>query len=268
MKEKYQCPYCQRKVKYFTRLMEHTSGEHICPHCKKHSNITQKKEMWMTLIAAVIVALFIMLFYLIAGESMVEAQKADGSFFFLNLIFFGSSMMIKWVIWELIPFLAFFLISPCFMEFTPQKRFLEQSNTINIDLSVPKVSTDTRSSDSKSGSTRKIPLTSPTVYTGEFEEISSSSKTGSATRAFDLNGDVHSQGTQTVNVNSRQTSTSQSHRSDVPLKKVSHEPPKDEVTQYRSNTANAPIIPRDASSNEKPTVDRKTTGNYSGNRKF
>lgn len=268
MKEKYQCPYCQRKIRYFTRLIEHSSGEHICPHCKKHSNIAQKKEMWMTLITAVIVALVIMLFYLIAGDSMIEAQKADGSFFFLNLIFFGSGKMIKWILWELVPFLAFLLISPCFMEYTPQKRFIEQSNTTSIDLSVPKISSDARSSDSKSSGTRKIPLPSQTVYTGEFEEISSSSKTSTATRAFDFNSDVHSQSTPTVNVNGRQTSISQSHRSDAPLKKVSHEPYREDIHRHRSGKGNVPIVPREAVGSEKPNADKKTAGNYSGNRKF
>ena len=60
--DKKKCPYCNRKISYTTRLIEHGDAEHDCPNCNKTSKITQDSRIWALLLLCSIFALFILIF--------------------------------------------------------------------------------------------------------------------------------------------------------------------------------------------------------------
>ncbi|MBQ7999593.1 MAG: hypothetical protein IJ298_00040 [Ruminococcus sp.] len=261
-KDKQKCPYCSRKISYKTRLLEHGDAEHDCPHCNKTSKITQNSNIWILLILCSMVAIFIMIFYFTSAKSIQNAFDDDGKFGFLVALFFGKGKEIKWMLWEMIPFAVFFFVSPLFIEFSPLKRFMEQTPS-NIDLSVP-VSSSSRG-DKPTGRTRSIPKTQTTSFKGVYEDISSSSETVDKTRAFRMSDMVHSGEIDGVtDVTPVSTSKSGSYSSDAPLKRVNHEQVREYTPRservHTQPSAQKSQIPRD----KKPTQG----GNYSANRKF
>lgn len=265
-KDKKRCPYCSRKIKYGRRFLDHNKGEHICDHCKKISNIKQNSLIWIALIITCLFALLIMIFYLTSAKGIQDTYDDTGKMKFFVSLFFGSLKELKWIIWEIIPFLVFYFVSPVFIEYYPQKRFIEQTQT-KIDLSVPM--TNTASIRTKADSNkRNIPRQKQTPFTGVYEDISSSSGEMSKTRAFSVS-DVPSckEETEKVNIsdiNIQKNSTSRSYSSDAPLIKVSHE------TVVRDDDIKEYIPVKDRVQEVRPVSNEKNTpaGNYSANRKF
>ncbi len=218
MKSKYLCPYCSRKVKYFTRLVEHNLGEHKCKHCKKKSNISQNKTMWLLLLGAVIFAALIMIFYFVCQKSINRANEETGAYGFLCFLFFGKATVIKWIMWEAVPFLVFYFVSPFFITYKPQQRFVEQT-TSSIDLDIPNMpSVNNGATRGIDGGTKIIPKADEGEFVGEFEDISSSSDI-EKTRAFDVNNLSN----ENININNPKNSVSASYSSDTPLKRINHE---------------------------------------------
>ncbi len=267
MKINYVCPYCSRKITYFTRLTEHNLGEHECKHCKKKSNIKQDKNMWLLLIGAIAIALIIMLLYFIFAKSVNFANEENGSYGFLCFLFFGSGYEIKWLLWEMTPFIAFYFLAPMFMTFSPQKRFVEQTTT-SIDLNVPGVPMVTGSFPVVDGNTRVIPKADEIgEYSGTYEDISSSSDMG-RTRAFDVN---NISAEQAINITKPKTSTSASYRDSEPLKKITHN---EEVTVDKNDEVRVDWdsavrkYKREEDPVKKYMKDQAEKGNFSANRKF
>ncbi len=261
-KDKFKCPYCGRKIGYGTRLIEHKKGEHTCNHCQKNSNIKQDSYIWILLALCGVFSLFILVFYLSSAEYIQNIYDDSGKMKFLVSLFFGNLMILKWIIWEMIPFVVFYFVSPVFLKFTPQKRFMEQTQT-KIDLSVPIVST---SSKSKADSRTQNILKKQTEFSGVYEDISSSSSANmDKTRSFRVSD---AQSSEYTDVNKERTSKSQSYSSDAPLIRVSHEPvvpaEEDDMKEY------VPSKDREKSHSQvKVTVQtEKPKSNYSANRKF
>lgn len=260
------CPYCSRKISYGRRLLEQSKGEHTCKHCKKVSNIKQNSFIWISFIIACMIALIIMVFYLSAAKNIQKTYETTGQMKFLVKIFFGSLKEIKWVIWETIPFIIFYFISPLFIEFYPQKRYMSETQT-NIDLSVPLTNTASMPKVKTESKTRNIPKVKEPVFSGEYEDISSNSGNGiDKTRAFKVTGtvDINQQNESKTDINFISNSKSQSYSSDAPLIKVNREPQyaEEEVKEY---------IPAKERLQEKSPVQKEKpapTGNYSANRKF
>lgn len=92
------CPYCDSEVKYIEALTEISTGEHTCSVCNKNSNIKYNKKMYIP--AAVLLALAI----IIASVVFFASEK--------------SHMLLALVI-VLIPFAAFYFITPLYFELTP-----------------------------------------------------------------------------------------------------------------------------------------------------
>lgn len=257
----HKCPYCNRKVKYTVRLLEHNHGEHICSHCEKPSNITQNKQIWKSLLISVLCAVVVMIFYLVFSDMIEDAYARNGGFLGLFVgLFFGKGKIVKWMIWELIPFAVFFFYSPEYMEFTPQKRYMEQTAT-KIDLSIPLTSKKTVD-EIKSGlkNSRVIPEEDRGVFTGNFEDISSTSKNNFSedinlekTKSFDVSS--------AVNITPEKTSKASSYTSEIPLKKM--DPVVNRERDYFESIS---------SRREEPLQEKRessvTGGNYSANRKF
>lgn len=262
------CPYCLRKINYGRRFLEKSKGEHTCSHCKKISNIKQNSLIWISFIIACMLALIIMVFYLSSAKSIQKTYDTTGKMkFFVNL-FFGSMKEVKWVIWETLPFIVFYFISPLFIEFYPQKRFMSETQT-NIDLSIPLSSMTSTEKLKAENRTRNIPKIKEPEFSGIYEDISSSSSGDiEKTRAFNVMDavDVNVNKNNMTDISYKSNSKSQSYSSDVPLIKVNREPlyqEDEEVKEYipakeRTQDIKIPV------QKEKPAG----TGNYSANRKF
>lgn len=268
---KKKCPYCQRKVDYGTRLVEHGKGEHTCSHCQKVSKITQNFNIWMLLVFCLIGAAFIMVFYFVSAEGIEAAYREDGTGKILMTLFFGETKEIKWILWELVPFIVFFFVSPVFIELTPMKRYMEQ--TSSIDLSVP-TRTSTDKGQRPSSKTRVIPKAQETEFRGAYEDISSSSGTDS-TRAFTISGADSKENTteaEYTDVTTRSTSKSESYSSDVPLRKMTREASLfetyDDVREYVPKSERKGNVASGRSDNTSNVSKKPSNGNYSGNRKF
>lgn len=97
------CPYCGKKIGYFTAFSLHNQGEYFCPKCKKESNIIIKKTLLMPFISAVVVAIFILLAFLMF-------TKRDNLWFMLFIA---------------VPFFAFYAITPLFVRLKPKKNHMD-----------------------------------------------------------------------------------------------------------------------------------------------
>lgn len=98
---KTQCPYCGKKISYFTALSIRRRGEYFCKKCKKESNIHIKKTIWVYFIAAVIPALGMMIYYL----------------------FMTNRENLWFALFVAIPFIIFYLLTPVFVRLRPKKKF-------------------------------------------------------------------------------------------------------------------------------------------------
>lgn len=112
------CPYCGKEISYVKALTIRRRGEYYCKKCKKESNIIIKKTIWIFFIIMLLIALFIMGFYLF----MTNRE---------NLIFIPLVM---------IPFLIFYLFSPLFVRLRPKKKFqdsLYDTEMVNTPIASP-----------------------------------------------------------------------------------------------------------------------------------
>ena len=95
------CPYCGRRVGYFTALNIRRRGEFYCNRCKKESNIHIKKTIWLYFISMVLLALLILAYFLLLTDKQ-------------NLWF---------LLYVMIPFIFFYIFSPLFVRLRPKKKF-------------------------------------------------------------------------------------------------------------------------------------------------
>lgn len=256
MANNYKCPYCSRKISYTTRLVEHGQGEHNCSHCQKPSNITQSKGIWRLFTLCTLAAGIIMIFYLLFGNIIQDSYDENGSLGFLVALFFGKGKEIKWIIWELIPFAVFFFVSPKYMNFIPLRKFMEQTPS-KIDLTIPTPQRKSNNTYKSEFNTRTIPKVDQEEFTGEYEDISSSSL--EKTRNFSVND--------AVNVTPASTSTSSSYRSDAPLRRVNSELERD-VLREAEYYAQAERVKSEKNQPVQRETAKPSQNNFSGNRKF
>lgn len=111
------CPYCGKRISYFTALSIRRRGEYYCKRCKKESNVYIKKTIWVMFFAALVFALIIMGYFLLLTDR-------ENPWFILFVA---------------VPFLLFFLFSPLFVRLRPKKKFqdslydTEMVNTPMVD---------------------------------------------------------------------------------------------------------------------------------------
>ncbi|MBR2723967.1 MAG: hypothetical protein IKB72_00800 [Ruminococcus sp.] len=271
-KESKRCPYCSRKVNYWRRLLENSKGEHTCKNCKKISNIKQNPVIWITLILCCLFALFILIFYFSSAKSIQNTYDDTGKMKFLVKLFFGDLKEVKWILWEIFPFIVFYFISPFFIEFSPQKRFMEQTQS-KIDLSVPLTNTSSNPKVKTDQRSRNILKVKEPAFSGVYEDISSSSENDmDKTKSFKVSDsseyfkeDKKETTEVMTDINVQKNSVSNSYSSDVPLVKVSHNTPlvsaDEDVKEY--------VPTKERAKENKPAEQEKPTqSNYSANRKF
>lgn len=109
------CPYCGKKISYFTLMHEKNRGEHFCRSCRKESKICIQKK------AAVFFVLTTVLSIIIAGW----------------LIMFDGVEKLWTVSLVIAPFLLFYLITPIFVDLRPYRKYKEwmtaHTEIINTD---------------------------------------------------------------------------------------------------------------------------------------
>lgn len=104
------CPYCGKRISYFTALSIRRRGEYYCKKCKKESNVHIKKTIWVLFFAALVFALIILGYYLLITDR-------ENPWF----VFFVA-----------VPFLLFYLFSPLFVRLRPKKKF--QDSLYDTDM--------------------------------------------------------------------------------------------------------------------------------------
>ncbi len=97
------CPYCGRRISYFTTFHEKKRGIHTCTRCKKESKIKTDFRLIVAFIAVVLVVLMFMVLW-------------SGSGNYNNFI----GVIITAVI-----LLVFYLTTPLFIRFVPLKKYRE-----------------------------------------------------------------------------------------------------------------------------------------------
>lgn len=101
------CPYCGKKLGYFTAFAERKRGEHTCSNCGRHSNIFFSKFYKFLIAFTVLVSVFLVII-------------ATSPYCISNL----------WgMLWVAIPFLILYLITPFFLKLVP----LKNNNRLNLD---------------------------------------------------------------------------------------------------------------------------------------
>ena len=106
------CPYCGKRISYFTALSIRRRGEYYCKKCKKESNVHIKKTIWVLFFAALVFALIILGYYLLITDR-------ENPWF----VFFVA-----------VPFLLFYLFSPLFVRLRPKKKFQDSLYDTDICL--------------------------------------------------------------------------------------------------------------------------------------
>ena len=112
------CPYCGKEISYFKGLAIRRRGEYYCNKCKKESNIYINKSIWVLFFGALVFSLIILGYYLI----MTNRE---------NLWF---------MLFAVIPFLLFYLLSPLFIRLRPKKKFqdsLYDTEMVNNPMADP-----------------------------------------------------------------------------------------------------------------------------------
>lgn len=251
--------------------MEKGNGEHYCKSCKKPSNVVQDKKIWLLFAIAAVFSLFILLFYFSFSGVVQHAYNTNGDYGAMVAVFFGKYKTIKWILWEVIPFLVFFFVSPLFVNFQMQKKYAYTSAD-HIDLGTDFIPPIDTQETKTSGSTRVIPKVGVTKVEDNynFENISSNSgRNLSDTRNFNIKGEV-------TQINPESYVKSASYSSDAPLKKVEHSAqvnstsvPQQTQELYRVKVLREQELRRQELQAQAKNLDNKSSErNYSGNRKF
>lgn len=97
------CPYCGRRLSYPSAFMYKSKGEYTCTRCKKKSNVSIDKKMWLLFILVFLIALVstILIVMYIAAEA------------------YASFLLV------MIPFFIFYLLVPFFVKLRPLKKYRE-----------------------------------------------------------------------------------------------------------------------------------------------
>ena len=97
------CPYCGKRISFFSAFLIRRRGEYFCNKCKKESNIHIRKTIFIPFFLVVILAVLVLAFFLFM-------TKRDNLWFMLAVA---------------IPFFIFYLITPFFVELRPKKKHMD-----------------------------------------------------------------------------------------------------------------------------------------------
>lgn len=96
------CPYCGRRIPYFSAIIHKDEGEYTCKRCKRESKIAIiKPRLYFLFIVAVILAVLMLIVFM--G--------------------FTDRTNILWIFLVALPFAVFYLLSPMLIKLIPLKKY-------------------------------------------------------------------------------------------------------------------------------------------------
>lgn len=104
------CPYCGKQLTFLQAYFVRNKGEFFCNKCKKESNVLIKKMLLIPFIVALILSLGILALFL----------------------FMTDRTNIWFMLFVALPFIAFYLITPFFIELKPRKKHMDVLYDTNI----------------------------------------------------------------------------------------------------------------------------------------
>lgn len=234
------CPYCSRRIPYFSVFGSRRKAEYVCQRCGKEMKVTINRSIYLAFVLAVSISLAIMAGWMIAGMSSNP----------LGIVLVA------------LPLIIFMFVSTKFLRFEPLKKYKKsmEAKKAGIAYSDNLVTSELEDESSSFG------ISSDTgsgfqINNDVFNKIKAERN---AAREKLSNGELISN---SADINIEKTSyvhvikdVSENHSSaDVPLKKIHSE-----GTRTVSRTRH--YIPVEE---EKPAEPKKNDGNkYSANRKF
>lgn len=105
--KKTKCPYCGKKLGYFSAFAEKKRGEHTCNNCGRHSNIFFSKAYKFLIIFTILVAVLLVVISI--------SPYNIGNLWCMLLV--------------AVPFLLLYLITPFFLKLVP----LKNNNRIDFE---------------------------------------------------------------------------------------------------------------------------------------
>lgn len=129
------CPYCGRRIPYFTAFMKKSEGEYFCKRCGRESNIVVRKQIFTLFASALLLSLIIMIFYLI----------------------FGKITNIIGIFLVAIPLIIFSIMSPMFLRLIPLKKYANQPVNVNQRKSQRNIQRNPQQAGAVSQETRVMP---------------------------------------------------------------------------------------------------------------
>ena len=105
------CPYCGRKISYFTVFHEKKHGKYNCTRCKKDCKVKTDLRLLLSFLAVVLVVVLYIVFWM-------------GSSFHSNIL---------GVIPPVVILVAFYFCTPLFIRFVPLKDYLKKDVKLNGD---------------------------------------------------------------------------------------------------------------------------------------
>lgn len=105
--KKTKCPYCGKKLGYFSAFAEKKRGEHTCNNCGRHSNIFFSKAYKFLIIFTIILAVLLV--------AVSISPSYIGNLWCALLV--------------VVPFLLLYLVTPFFLKLVP----LKNNNTFDFE---------------------------------------------------------------------------------------------------------------------------------------
>ena len=140
--KKTKCPYCGKKLGYFSAFSEKKRGEHTCNNCGRHSNIFFSKAYKFLIIFTILVAVLLVVISI--------SPSYIGNLWCMILV--------------AVPFLLLYLVTPFFLKLVPLK------NNNNLDFE--KFETSTMDKIDDVSSETKIMSQIHSIDDDEFMDIS------------------------------------------------------------------------------------------------
>ncbi|MBQ9673327.1 MAG: hypothetical protein IJV39_01740 [Ruminococcus sp.] len=166
------CPYCGRRLSYHTAFLYKSKGEYECSRCKKKSNVSIKKKMWLAFTLTMLVAIIIMIVDIVY---FAETKP----FIFLTIF---------------IPFVIFYMFVPFFVHLRPLKKYREFVNRQQKYSTKPEIIAPINDSDYGNGAN---------IDKDVYNQIKAKRKIitedeSGTTRAFSENGEFKKVETDTI----------------------------------------------------------------------
>lgn len=175
------CPYCGKRISYFTALAIRRRGEYYCKRCKKESNVHINRTIWVMYFAVLVISLIVMGYFILISDRQNP--------WFILLV--------------AVPFFLFFIFSPLFVRLRPKKKFqdaLYDTDMMNAPIIEPDPTMASTAKvapafmDDIADHTEYRPAIDPSVFNAIKDERKAVSDVDGGTKAFDRFENISSSG--------------------------------------------------------------------------